>query len=195
MKNKLIKKLKNPQVLLLVWICIFAILRILPHPANVSPVLTLSVFAGFYLSWRTAIAAILLILIFSDLGLACVYHYPLFGYWSLFVYSGFLMIVTMGHYLRQHSKNIFLIYGIAISSSLGYWLWTNLGVWLFDAIYPKDMLGLMACYVAALPFLKHAILGDLFFTSLVFLSYFQVKKIFYYRKLSTLSSRAQSRDL
>jgi hypothetical protein len=35
-------------------------------------------------------------------------------------------------------------------------------------MYPKTLSGLMECYVAALPFFRHALAGDLLFTTAMF---------------------------
>jgi hypothetical protein len=179
MINNLVKKGKNLHLLAIIWLFIFSVLRILPHPANVSPLLSLSLFAGSYLNRRMASLFISSILILSDLGLAYFYHYPVIGYWSVFTYSGFLGITLLGQVLHQRQKNVILIYGLTATCSLGYWVWTNLGVWLFYSLYPHTATGLLTCYIAALPFLKSAILGDLFFSTLIFLSYFRVEKMVY----------------
>jgi len=42
---------------------------------------------------------------------------------------------------------------------------TNFGHWLIDPVYAKNLVGLTQCYVAALPFFRNAILGDLFYTA------------------------------
>ncbi|MFN7098516.1 MAG: DUF6580 family putative transport protein, partial [Gammaproteobacteria bacterium] len=43
--------------------------------------------------------------------------------------------------------------------SAGYWLWSNLGVWL-AGWYSYSISGLLNCYSMALPFLSHALLGN-----------------------------------
>ena len=56
----------------------------------------------------------------------------------------------------------------SVASAVGFFLVTNFAVWWGSAFYPQDAGGLLACYVAALPFLKNAIAGALFYSLLMF---------------------------
>jgi hypothetical protein len=57
-----------------------------------------------------------------------------------------------------------------IFASFGFWLWTNLGVWLLSGLYPKTTAGFFECYIAALPFLRNGLLGDIvWITAILFL--------------------------
>ena len=44
-------------------------------------------------------------------------------------------------------------------------------------MYPHNGAGLMTCYVAGLPFLSNTVLGDLFFTSVLFGAYFWAARL------------------
>ncbi|MGB9395411.1 MAG: DUF6580 family putative transport protein [Pseudolabrys sp.] len=55
-----------------------------------------------------------------------------------------------------------------VSCSLIFFVTTNFAVWAFSGIYPLTLEGLMQCYVAALPFLDKTVLGDLFWTAVLF---------------------------
>jgi hypothetical protein len=55
-----------------------------------------------------------------------------------------------------------------LASSVLFFVLTNFGVWAFDALYPKTLEGLMACYVAAIPFFRNTLLGDLSYTVVLF---------------------------
>ena len=65
-----------------------------------------------------------------------------------------------------------------------FFLTTNFAVWAFEGIYSHDLAGLTACYVAALPFFKNTVIGDLFWTCALFGGY----QLFRMR-LATLESR------
>jgi hypothetical protein len=54
------------------------------------------------------------------------------------------------------------------ASSLLFWLLSNAAVWAFSTMYPSTLSGLTQCYVAALPFLEKTMLGDLFWTGVLF---------------------------
>lgn len=51
--------------------------------------------------------------------------------------------------------------GVGIGGSLWFYAWTNFGVWLLDGMYPATLDGLLASYVAGLPFLRTMLLGNL----------------------------------
>ncbi len=141
--------------------------RLIPHPANVTPLNSLCLFAGSKLSRLMAIITMLLCILISDLGLAYLKGYPLFGSWTFFTYSGFAVIVLLGAGLGKKFSNLKLVMYV-VGSSLGFWLWTNLGSWLMTPYYIKDMQGLITCYTAALPFLRNALFGDLVWMVVIF---------------------------
>jgi hypothetical protein len=45
---------------------------------------------------------------------------------------------------------------------------TNFGAWLSDPTYPKTFAGLVAAYVAGVPFFQWTVLGTLFYAALLF---------------------------
>ena len=55
-----------------------------------------------------------------------------------------------------------------LSCSLLFFATTNFAVWAFSGMYSLDMAGLIACYVAALPFLKYTVACDLLWTAGLF---------------------------
>jgi len=54
------------------------------------------------------------------------------------------------------------------SCSLIFFVTTNFAVWTVSGLYPLTWRGLVQCYVAALPFLDKTVLGDLFWTAVLF---------------------------
>ena len=60
------------------------------------------------------------------------------------------------------------IAGAAMTSSALFFLVTNFGVWAFGSLYPMTWDGLIACYVAAVPFFRNTLQGDLFYTLVLF---------------------------
>ena len=55
-----------------------------------------------------------------------------------------------------------------LSCSLIFFATTNFAVWVFSDMYPLTWQGLVQCYVTALPFLDKTVLGDLFWTAVLF---------------------------
>ena len=56
----------------------------------------------------------------------------------------------------------------ALACSLIFFATTNFAVWAFSGLYSPDTTGLLQCYVAALPFLKYTVAGDLFWSAVLF---------------------------
>jgi hypothetical protein len=55
-----------------------------------------------------------------------------------------------------------------VACSLAFFLLSNGAVWAFSGMYPLTGQGLTQCYIAALPFLDKTVLGDLFWTAVLF---------------------------
>lgn len=140
--------------------------RLLLHPPNVTPSISLSLLSGIYFSYYTGYFSCLISNFISDLLLHNIMDYSIFGNWSFFTYSGFLAISYLGSKIT--SLNIRNITVCILISSFSFWVWTNFGVWLLDHLYPQNLFGLLMCYKLALPFLKNAILGDLFWMLIIF---------------------------
>lgn len=133
--------------------------RIIPHLPNSTAIAFSSLALGFMLPRALAMIAVLIMALISDAILAYMYGYPCFGYWSFFTYSGFLASAFMGSFISKMTVFRSLVY--LLSTSFLFWVWTNLGVWLLSAWYAKTVYGFIACYTAALPFLRNQLLGDL----------------------------------
>ena len=142
-------------------IFIAAIMRLLPHPPNFTPIAAMALFGGAYfadrrLSFLLPLAAMFI----SNIIL---------GYYTLMpvVYGTFALIVIIGFYLRNNVKFSTLTIA-SFSGALTFFIITNFAVWLFSGMYPMTTQGLIACYAAALPFFKNTLLSTLFYSALMF---------------------------
>lgn len=52
--------------------------------------------------------------------------------------------------------------------SVAFFLLSNFAVWAFSGMYSLDLAGLTQCYVLALPFFQNTLIGDLFWTAVLF---------------------------
>ena len=142
-------------------IVIAAALRLVPHPANFTPVGAIALFSGAYLGRNgLAFVAPLAALALSDLVLG---FYPEL----LFVYVAVAATVLIGWALSKR-RTVLRVGGAAIAGSVLFFLLTNFGVWLVMDYYPKDLAGLAACYAAAIPFFQNTLAGDLFYAAVLF---------------------------
>jgi len=137
--------------------------RLVPHAANVTPLYAVALFACAVFPRRWALAVPVLAMIASDIVIGM--HATV-----LFTWSGMLVFALLGFGLRG-KRTTGRIVGSALAGSLAFFVWTNFGHWLTMGMYPMNGAGLMACYVAALPFFRNSLLGDLAFSGALFAAY------------------------
>jgi len=153
--------LKARSTLVIFMILAVAASRLIPHPPNMTSVAAMALFGGAMLDdRRLAFAVPLGAMFLSDLLLG--FHDMMF-----IVYGTFALIVCIGLWLQRH-RSAATIAGAAIVSSLLFFVTTNFGVWALDHMYPHTLTGLVACYTAALPFLRNTLEGDLLYTLVLF---------------------------
>jgi hypothetical protein len=148
-------------VALLSAIVFAAALRLVPHPPNFTPIGAMALFSGAYLGRRAlAFAAPLGAMLLSDAVLG---FYS--GMWVN--YLAIALIVLVGWVVLSRVSPL-RVGGAAIVSSILFFLVSNFGTWGLSGIYPHTAAGLIACYVAAIPFFQNTLAGDLFYATLVF---------------------------
>ena len=142
-------------------ILVAAVLRLVPHPPNFTPIGAMALFSGAYLGRRAlAFAAPLGALLLSDLVL---------GFYSGMIvqYLAVALAVLLG-ILALQRRSALRVGAAALASSVLFFLITNLGVWALSGMYPHTVAGLQACFVAAIPFFQNTLAGDLFYAALLF---------------------------
>lgn len=138
-----------------------ALLRVLPHPPNFTPVAAVALFGGAVLAdKRWAIGIPLLAMVASDW---------IIGFHSLapLVYLSFIAMVFMGAVLTER-RRLVPIAAMGCAASAFFFVVSNFGVWALGTLYPRTFEGLVACYVAALPFFQNTLLGTLIYSALLF---------------------------
>ncbi len=84
----------------------------------------------------------------------------------LSVYATFALTGIIGLVVQKHKKLSTILSGTLLASIL-FFIITNWAVWAFGTMYPHNLNGLTQSYIAALPFFKNTVLGDLFYTALL----------------------------
>lgn len=166
---------KKQLVFLIVGIVLLgALSRLLPHIWNFTPIVAIALFAGAYIKGPIKLKLLipLACLLISDFALQLLYwgglrEFPGFHNSMPFIYISLILIVLLGSSLANQI-NWKTVLGSALASGLAFYLITNFGVWAIEAYYPKNFLGLMECYVAGIPFFRSALLGDVFYTGVLF---------------------------
>jgi hypothetical protein len=133
------------------------------HLPNVSPVMSSALFAGMTLRRRSlALAVPFAAMAIGDL-------FGGFYDWRMMsvVYAAMALPAVAG-ILAGRSRAARVVVPAVLACSLIFFATTNFAVWAFSGMYSFDMVGLVQCYVAALPFLKYTIAGDLFWAAVLF---------------------------
>jgi hypothetical protein len=160
---------RNPRFQALVSITLAAaVMRLLPHPYNFTPIAGMALFGGAHFrDQRVAFAVPLIAMFASDLVLAAtVYGFSTLQYMPA-VYFAFGLTVLLGRLLGPRCSAL-LVGSASVGAALLFYLITNFGVWARGALYPLTWEGLVTCYVAAIPFLRNAILGNAFYAIVFF---------------------------
>ena len=144
----------------LVALCVVA--RLLPHPPNFAPTAAVTMFGCMLFSrrWHTCAVVASAMLVsdwfigFYDLGV------------MVTVYAALLAPIAARRWLRKATA--VRVGTVAVLSGVGFYLTTNAAVWFFTNTYPANLQGLAASYVAGLPFLRWTLLGNLFYSAVLF---------------------------
>jgi hypothetical protein len=149
------------NLLILAMILFAALIRIIPHPWNLAPVGAMALFSGAVIRNRVmAFVVPLLALLVGDLFIGFHVLMPV-------VYASFLLSIAIGWWLRERRTTPRI--GVAVLvGALQFFLITNFGVWMILNSYPRTFSGLVACYVAGLPYFWNTLAGDAFFSAVFF---------------------------
>lgn len=169
-----------------VMILFAALTRLFPHYPNFTAIGAIAVFGGSVikdkkLAFLLPLAALLL----SDICLQLFTQVKgFYGPGQYFVYGAFILITWLATFIRK--RNVANIAFAAVWSGLIFFVVSNFAVWLFsNGFYPKTLAGLGACFWAAVPFyqgqvtgsfLLNGIVGDLFFSAILFGGYAMVER-------------------
>ena len=137
--------------------------RLLPHAPGFMPVAASALFAGRLLR----IPALAVIVPLLAMALSGTMLGPDDWRITLVVYAALALPALAGMVSRRY-RGTGAIVATMMSCSLIFFVATNFAVWLFSGLYPLDLQGLAQCYVAALPFLEKTVMGDLFWTAILF---------------------------
>jgi hypothetical protein len=168
------EKISTKHILLLGILLLAAFSRLIPHPPNFTALGAMVLFGGAYFSNR--ILAILLplgALWLSDIFLNNLVYSDFYSGFVLFspnhvwIYISFIVIGILCKplYKKVNAKSVGLS---AIFASVIFFILSNFGVWIQGFMYPMSFSGLIACYVAAIPFFGWTIVGNVVYCSVLF---------------------------
>jgi hypothetical protein len=143
-------------------------MRVVPHPWNFAPIGAIALFAGARFERRSVALLTPLITMFS--GDTLLQLLTGHGYHSLMpvIYATYALIALLGMTLRDRRTSVFAIGGCVLASATIFYLITNFANWVISPMYEKTFGGLMACYVAAIPFFGNTLASDALFSAVLF---------------------------
>ena len=158
MKYKFDKKIKKyffPICLIL----ILSFSRLIPHPANFTPILAVGIFSGFYFrNFLLSTFIVVFSMFIGDLYLG--FHGTMF-----FTYISMFVAVAFGYFIKHFKFSEILFSGLA--SSICFFVITNFGAWLILEMYEKTLSGLLQSYVLAIPFFHNTLISTFSYLILI----------------------------
>ena len=153
--------------------------RLLPHAPGFLPVAASGLFAARLLSVPVlALLVPVLGMILSDMAL------PGEDWRIQAVGFAAIAIPALAGMATRRWRSVVPVVATMIPCSILFFLLSNGAVWAFSGMYPLSWQGLVQCYIVALPFLEKTVLGDLFWTAVLFGGAWLVQRV------PTLSRRA-----
>ena len=149
------------MIVILAMIALAAVLRVMPHPWNFTPVGAMALFAGAVVKdRRVAFISPLVALFVGDIFVGFHKLMPL-------VYASFLVDVALGYWIRNR-RTVARISGVTALGAIQFFLASNFGMWAFFDSFPHTAAGLIACYVSGLPLFWNTLAGDAVYAALFF---------------------------
>jgi hypothetical protein len=192
---------KNKTVFAIAFVIISIVIaiasRLVKHPLNMAPMIGIALFSVAYLpkKWMGLVLPVacwiisdVFVNVFIESATPSTHG---IGYFitptALGVYTSLLVVFVLGGLLRK-GVTVPKLLGITLSSSLIFYFVTNSFCFFEGNLYGSGFTGYVNCLLAGIPFYKNdygtafgsfffnGIMGDLFFTSLLFGSYYLVNR-------------------
>ncbi len=157
------------MIYLIVLLAVLA--RFAPHVPNFSLVFGALLFGGAYLRNRDSLWYPLSLLAASDVVLTKhIYHMRFDWRAELLGLLAFAVVALIGRWLR-HWISVRAVIAASLAGPTAFFLISNFSVWLGWRMYAPTWQGLLACYVAGLPFFRNSLLSSLLFSGVLFGGY------------------------
>jgi hypothetical protein len=145
--------------------------RVLPHAGwvNFTAVGGALLYFGARRSWKEMLAP-LAVLMATDYYLTTyVYHYPFRFQGYVTTWAWYLMAMALGLILLKAKTSLVRVAAGALLGPTSFFIVVDYAVWMGnDGLYPHTLSGLVACYVAAIPFYRNDLLSTAIVAGLAF---------------------------
>jgi hypothetical protein len=168
-----LQKINTRTIVLILMIVAAAAMRLVSYKfpyilSNFTPVGAIALFGGAYFTDKWKAYLIVLVTLFaSDIAINYLYTSKLIMWYSgsFWVYLTFAIMVFIGSRIKK--ANVANV-GIASLVSVAiHWLIIDLP-WMYGTLYPHNLTGYGQSLVAAIPFERNMILGDIVFCAILF---------------------------
>lgn len=144
-----------------IMIVMAALSRLLPHPFNFTPIESMALFgSAFFANRWLAVALPLLAMLLADYFLGFHGGMPV-------IYGTIVLISLIGFALRGKVTAL-RVAGFGLVSATLFFLITNFAVWSGSGMYPMNASGLLACYIAGIPFFHWQLAGVATYSLIMF---------------------------
>jgi Family of unknown function (DUF6580) len=99
---------------------------------------------------------------------AFAYHYPWHTSAYLITWGWYAAVVVLGRILLSKRVTVPRVLGGPVVASTSFFLISNYAVWAGGPMYPHTMVGLGACYAAALPFYRNDLVSTTVIAAVAF---------------------------
>jgi hypothetical protein len=138
------------------------------HVWNFAPMAAISLYAGSRLPRRWAWVVPVVAMVVSDLLLDQGRYRPAFELTRWTIYTTFAVTTLLGPLANWPRFGRWLLPILSVTGSLLFFVTSNLATWGEGLLYPMTFTGLIACFVAAIPFFGNTIAADLIGTAALF---------------------------
>ena len=159
-------------------------------PWNFTPVEAMALFGGAYFAdRRLALLMPLVAMALADAAIALALPADQLHSWMAMapIIYGCIAATAVGGFALRSRVKVLNVIVAAVASATGFYLVTNFAVWAMSADYAHTLAGLIACYVAALPFYQYGSLpGTLLWSGVLFGGFALLQRRYHALELSPL---------
>jgi hypothetical protein len=135
---------------------------------NFAPLGAISIYAGSRLPRRWAWVVPVAAMMISDVFLDQERYRPAFELTRWTIYATFAVTTLLGPLANGPKFGRWLLPVLSVTGSTLFFVTSNLATWGEGLLYPTTVAGLIACFVAAIPFFGNTIAADLIGTAVLF---------------------------
>ncbi len=142
-------------------IFVVVVSRLVPHPPNFTPVLSIALFAGamFPNKWKAFLIPVAGLILSNFL----------LGFYTVaWVVVGLMVVITAMGLLMKTRKSAPWWIGFSLGSSVFFFVLSNFFVWLTSGYYPMTPAGLLTSYELAIPFFQNTVMSTLLYSLVLF---------------------------